>query len=127
MWGTWRAAAVEPEAIHRVYGIPEKNNDDTDQLLLQLFNKRMKMTPPIELQDIEIWHRIGRITNGGESSDPPPPRPIIARFASRRIKGAVMRQKKKLWRRRAPERDAYLENEPGNDEANTDCTDGEEN
>ena len=78
----------------RVYGIPEKNNDDPDQLLLQLFNKRMKMTPPIELQDIEISHRIGRITNVGESSDPPPPRPIIARFASRRIKGAVMRQKK---------------------------------
>ena len=38
----------------RDYGIPEKHNDDTDQLLLQLFNKRMKMTPPIELQDIEI-------------------------------------------------------------------------
>ena len=83
------------------------------------------MTPPIELQDIEISHRIGRIINGGESSDPPPPRPIIARFASRRIKGAAMRQKKKLRRRRAPERDADIE--PGNDEANADDTDGEEN
>ena len=36
-----------------------------------------------------------------------------------------MRQEKKLRRRRAPERDA--DQEPGNDEANADGTDGEEN
>ena len=103
----------------------QKYNDDTDQLLLQLFNKRTKMTPPIELQGIEISRSIDCKTVGGEPSDPSNPRPIIARFASRRVKGVVMPEQKKLRRRRTAEWGADLE--PTNDETNAGGTDGEEN
>ena len=87
----------------RVYGIPESEDEDTDQLLLQLFNKRMQLQPPVQLQEIEISHRVGRNPNGDQPRDQPSlPRAIIARFASRRIKAKVMKEKKKLREKPAP-------------------------
>ena len=44
----------------RVFGIPEGDHDNTDDLLLKLFNNKMKMSPQIQLHDIEISHRVGR-------------------------------------------------------------------
>ena len=79
----------------RVYGIPESEDEDTDQLLLQLFNKRMQLQPPVQLQEIEISHRVGRNLNEVQPPDQPSlPRAIIARFASRHIKAKVMKEKK---------------------------------
>ena len=93
----------------RVYGIPESEDEDTDRLLLQLFNKRMQLQPPVQLQEIEISHRVGRNPNGVQPPDQPSlPRAIIARFASRRIKAKVMKEKKKLREKPAP---ATKENE----------------
>ena len=83
------------KASIRVNGIPESEDENTDQLLLQLSNEHMQLEPPVQLQDIEISHRVGRTPNPAQSSDKPSHWVIIARFASRRIKTKVMREKKK--------------------------------
>ena len=104
----------------RVYGIPESEDEDTDQLLLQLFNERMQLEPPVQLQDIEISHRVGRTPYPAQSSDKPSHRAIIARFASRRIKAKVMREKKKLKQKPAP---APEENDHETEESGTTTND----
>ena len=90
-----------------MFGIPETISGTTDTKLLELINKKMKLQPPLEPGDIEISHRIGKAPAppnddpAADSSRPQTrPRPIIARFASRRIKVRVMEVKKRLKRNR---------------------------
>ena len=107
----------------RVYGVPESTNGSTDQKLLQLFNDVMCLSPRIQLEDIEVSHRVGKpstpklqtteespdaATNQEDGADlkgqgnsapiepPAPLRSIIVRFASRRVKASVMAAKKDL-------------------------------
>ena len=103
----------------RVYGVSEHTTGSTDQKLLHLFNDVLKIAPPIQPDDIEVSHRIGKPqaaspsnadtpdtteasdtngTNHGtqDTADPPPSRPIIARFTSRKVKARVMDAKKEL-------------------------------
>ena len=44
----------------RVFGLPEDNPGTLDEKLLTLFNQNMKMVPPLNLNDIEVAHRLGR-------------------------------------------------------------------
>ena len=108
----------------RVFGIPETTGGSTDEKLLTLFNSVMEVEPPVTVEDIEVSHRIGKPqasatpptapeqsadhaeseaadnnssqANGDDSRRQPAPRPIIARFASRRVKSRVMGAKKEL-------------------------------
>ena len=92
----------------RVFGIPEEGDGNTDDKLLGLFNQRMKMQPPISLDDIEVSHRLGKVAvatattpdndgTGAFAERPSPkPRAIIVKFASRRTKACVMKARKNL-------------------------------
>ena len=107
------------ESSIRVYGVSEHTTGSTDQKLLHLFNDVLKIGPPIQPDNIEVSHRIGKPkaaspsnadtpdtteasdTNGTDhgtqdTADPPPSRPIIARFTSRNVKARVMDAKKEL-------------------------------
>ena len=107
------------ESSIRVYGVSEHTTGSTDQKLLHLFNDVLKIAPPIQPENIEVSHRIGKPqaaspsnadspdtteasdTNGTDhgtqdTADPPPSRPIIARFTSRNVKARVMDAKKEL-------------------------------
>ena len=85
----------------RVFGIPEDTPGNTDSKILSLFNKNMSMEPPIGLEDLEVTHRVGRPPaapnpNNDSAESPPKPRPIIVKFASRRVKGRVMEERSNL-------------------------------
>ena len=107
----------------RVYGIPESTNGSPDEKHLQLFSDVMCLSPPIQLEDFEVSHRVGKpstpklqtteespnaATNQEDDADiegqgnsapmepPAPMRSITVRFASRRVKAAVMAAKKDL-------------------------------
>ena len=87
----------------RVFGIPEGDHDNTDDLLIKLFNNKMKIKPKVQLTDIEISHRVGRkwhqppdSASPNQAKTPTAPRAIIARFASRRVKGNAMSAKRVL-------------------------------
>ena len=107
----------------RVFGIPEGDHDNTDDLLLKLFNNKMKMSPQIQLNDIEISHRVGRkpqqpsdSSSPNQAKKPPPPRAIIARLASWRVKGDVMKAKRVL----RPKRKNKRNEDEGEDEKSDD-------
>ena len=105
----------------RVFGVPEHTTGTVDDKVLSLVNQHLKVTPPLVLEDIEVAHRLGKPppkpfvpdpapsaddddksgTDADQSSPPPPPpttppRAIIIKFASRRTKSRVMRNKKNL-------------------------------
>ena len=101
-----------------MFGIPETTPGTTDTKLLELINKKMKLQPPLEPGDIEVSHRIGKAPappNDDQAADSTRsqtcPRPIIARFASRRIKVRVMEVKKRLKRNRQSDDSADQEEE----------------
>ena len=91
----WRASI-------RVIGIPENATGTTDDLLLQLFNSRLKLRPPLTLEEIEISTRVGKLqvenqaTENGEGGTSVKPRPIIMKFVSCGTKTRVMAARKCL-------------------------------
>ena len=107
-------------AIH-VFGVPESFPRTTDDVLLDLCNKRLKMKPPLTIDEIEVSHRVGSLeattpmtTENDQASRPTvKPRPIIVKFVSRRTKARVMELRKDLKNircgRREPEPDATTE------------------
>ena len=60
----------------------------------------MKVQPALQLDEIEVSHRVGRLckTVQGESDEAPvvKPRAIIVKFVSRRMKVCVMGARKEL-------------------------------
>ena len=100
----------------RVYGVPKSTPGNTDEKLLHLFNAGMKLRPQLELSDIEVSHRIGKVpAENAEGQPPPAPRPIIARLSSRRIKQTIMKARSKLRNLGKPQRESADE-EDGVDE-----------
>ena len=94
----------------RVFGVPEEGDGSTDDKILTLFNGRMKLRPPLSVEDIEVSHRLGKVavatavSDGTDAEDAhtnvktprPKPRTIIVKFASRRAKERVMKARKNL-------------------------------
>ena len=109
----------------RIFGVPEHTTGTVDDKVLCLINKHLKVSPPLVGEDIEVAHRLGKPPPKPQVSDPParsdasaddsdqqpgdsgptspspeqpssPPRSIIVKFASRRTKAQVMRNKKNL-------------------------------
>ena len=91
----------------RIQGIFESTPGSLDDKLLDLFNTRLKITPPIA-KEIEVAHRLPRgmfrprnnpdaaaTENQRENATPPPPT-VIIKFVSRRTKEVVMGKKSKL-------------------------------
>ena len=71
-------------------GIPEDGpNEDTDQMILDVINKKMEMMPPLKTVDIERSHRLGKKRDDRD-------RPIIVRFCRDRLHDQVIRSRSKL-------------------------------
>ena len=58
-------------------------------MILDVINKKMEMTPPLETVDIERSHRLGKKRDDRD-------RPIIVRFGSDRLRDQVIRSRSKL-------------------------------
>ena len=71
----------------RIFGIPEKANEDTDGVALKLFEDKLGIQ--LRRDDISRSHRIGPKVAGKV-------RPIIIKFTNYRPRNAVFRSKRKL-------------------------------
>lgn len=104
---------------------PSESNDSLDQKIIDI-SKAIKVEPPLTVADIEVAHRLphpkallqklaqeaadergvalGTLPDGSQTTDlmkliPPeklPPRSVIVKFASRRVKARVMAVRRKL-------------------------------
>ena len=84
-----------------MFGIPEDTPGNTDTKILSLCNKNLGLEPPLVLDDLEVTHRVSRppaVPNPNDDSaqSPPKPRPILVKFASKRVKGRVMDERSTL-------------------------------
>ncbi len=73
-----------------MYGVPEKPGETVDECVqkcVDVFSTRLGV--PVTKADIEIAHRSGK--PGGAR-----PRPILARFLSRRLRSSVLASRRKL-------------------------------
>lgn len=73
----------------RVFGIPEEKGENTDQILMRIFEQKLGVA--ISFADIEKSHRLGKTPAVRDKG-----RPIIVRFASYRTRATVFSNKKKL-------------------------------
>ena len=88
----------------RVFGLPEDTPGQVDEKIVTLVNEHLKVRPPIALEDVEVAHRLGKPpeqtvvleSDQAASQTRPTSRAVIVRFASRRTKSRVMKEKKNL-------------------------------
>lgn len=71
----------------RIYGLSEKNGENTDDLVLQLFNGKLNLN--LSLRDVDRTHRVGRAVNGRD-------RPLLVKFVTYRDRFDVFRRKSQL-------------------------------
>ena len=72
-----------------VHGVEEKNNEDTDQVSLDIFNKDLNLE--VSQTDLDRSHRLGKPRASGGK-----PRPIIVKFSRCNVRNSVFKNKKKL-------------------------------
>ena len=74
----------------RFHNVPMVQGDfqKTDQLIVDIVNKKLKITPPLCVDDINRSHIIGTINNGKGQ--------LICRFKNWKIKNAIYMSKKNL-------------------------------
>ena len=79
-----------------VRGIPEQADpgESTDELVLDVLNNKMGMTPPVQKHQLVRSHRLGRIKEGQDRQRHP--RPIIVRFCSERLRDEVFKARTTL-------------------------------
>ena len=107
----------------RVFGLPEDDSGTLETKLLTLLNDNMELDPPINREEIEVAHRLGKpppksrqqqSDDHGTASDdaatdalvtdaaspppatPPMPRQVIVKLMNRRIKSRIMEGRSKL-------------------------------
>lgn len=73
----------------RIFGIPEKQRENTNNLVWEIIHNNMKLTN-IRMEDIEKIHRIGVSKSAGK------PRAILVSFVNHSIREAVYKHKSKL-------------------------------
>lgn len=78
----------------RVFGIPEKPNEDTDQLVLEVFKSNLKLDT-MTVEQIQRSHRVGK-KQPPDAGGVARPRPIIVRFAGYRERRRVFEKKRLL-------------------------------
>ena len=115
----WKFAELQTKHVLPLKCARTTPTGTVDDKVLSLVNQHLKVTPPLVLEDIEVAHRLGKPppkpfvpdpapskddddksgTDADQSSPPPPPPttpPRAIKFASRRTKSRVMRNKKNL-------------------------------
>jgi hypothetical protein len=80
----------------RVFGIPEKSGESTDNIVIKLCKERLDVD--LKIDDIHRSHRVGRLQQPGqqESKGKDRHRPIIIRFDGYRTRQRVFAAKKAL-------------------------------
>ena len=71
----------------RIFGVKEQANEDTDQIAVDIANKKLGFQ--LTKRDIDRSHRV-------QQKDPKKPKPIIVKLCSYKDKSSFMRNKKKL-------------------------------
>ena len=69
------------------HGLPETNNENTDETIIKICREKMKIQ--VDCKDLDRSHRLGR-SNGGK------PRGIIAKFANYNCRDKIYRARKAL-------------------------------
>ena len=88
----------------RVFGLTEDTPGQVDEKIVTLINNHLKVQPLITLGDVEVAHRLGKPpgqtpnleSDQAASQAPRGPRAVIVKFASRRTKTRIMKEKKNL-------------------------------
>ena len=110
----------------RIFGLPESGPGSVDEKVLALCNSRMKVEPPLELDEIAVAHGVGTVKPAEESEQPPPPRPLLVKFVSRRSKARVLGARSNLRPKESP---PHQQKQPGqqpqSDDVATSATDEE--
>ena len=75
----------------RISGVPETEGESCESIVLKLANETLHLDPPLELNDIDRTHRVGR-PNGDRTS----PRSIILKFGTYRQRRRMMNARSKL-------------------------------
>ena len=78
----------------RIYGIPENDRENTDDVMITLANDELKVK--LRPDDIDRSHRIGPLHPPKRGEKKKPPRPIIVKFATYRSRHIVIRNRKLL-------------------------------
>ena len=78
-----------------IFGLSEATSGTTDEKVLRLCNQRMHISPPLTVNEISVSHRVGKPGEPDADGMPPPPRPLLVRFATRRSKNRVISEQKK--------------------------------
>ena len=85
----------------RIFGLPESTPGSTDEKVVALCNGRMRLSPPLQLEEIAVSHRVG-LVKPATDEQPSPPRPLLVKFVSRRSKTRVMEVRKNLRKKKPP-------------------------
>ena len=85
----------------RIFGLSESTPGTTDDKVLRLCNVRMKLQPPLTLEEIFVFHRVGKPPEPPDDGTPAP-RPLLVKFATRRAKNRVMVERKRLRNQPTP-------------------------
>ena len=85
----------------RIFGLSETTTGTTDEKVLWLCNNRMKLDPPLALEEIAVSHRVGKPATPADAASsagtrPAPPRALLVKFATRRSRNRVMESRKNL-------------------------------
>ena len=99
----------------RIFRLSETTPGTTDQKALRLCNKRMKLQPPLTLDEIAISHRVGKVNEPAEDGTPGTPHALLVKFATRQSKNRVISARKKLKSRNKQE-EGQTEEDNGDDE-----------
>ena len=70
----------------RISGLPESDTEDVVEESLKLFNNIMRVSPPMDLSEVDRSHRMGPKTGGR-------PRQILIKFATYRSRQCVYRER----------------------------------
>ena len=90
----------------RFEGIPEADHgEDTDPKVLEIVNTKLEMTPPLEIDDLERSHRLGRRV---DKDGHPRTRAIIVRFQSKHLRDEVLRTRTKLKTHNTQRKDEHI-------------------
>ena len=113
----------------RIFRLPETDPGTTDEKVLKLVNQRMKLYPPLQLEEIAVSHRVGpqQPEHVPEDTDAPlpGPRPLLVKFVSRRSKERVMAKRKNLRNQNPGELRPGRENGEAQGEDHTDTVNGD--
>lgn len=69
----------------RISGMRESEGENTDKLVLALCNNGMKLSPPLEMCDIDRSHRVGKKSDKA--------RPLLVKFVSYKRKSQLMKMR----------------------------------